>query len=180
MGSTTTAPLHVPLSGLREAGTANTNDATPDHPSAMVTASVVTATFVAFAVCLLHGGVHKKQKINPRAGNESITTVTAPQKSLVNNFMHDGGGTEQPHPSEEEASCLSLWCCFNNLHNDAISKLASIVSFGCLCSMGLDSILCKSPVVWEPLPGKGDVSRGKQGDGNNCCVPAMNAVPIRE
>lgn len=63
------------------------------------------------------------------------------------------GAIEQP-PPQKRMLPASLYCCFNNLHSNVISKLASIVSYGLLCAIKLDSILSKSSVVWEPMPAK--------------------------
>lgn len=117
-------------------------------------------------VCLC-GGVNKSQQINPWATSEIIIMVIAPQKrhspedssvastSFPSNIaLLLSPGWEQSSSSPRRRCFLPLCWCFNNLHSNVISKLASIVSSGLLCAMKLDSILCKSPVVWEPVPTK--------------------------
>lgn len=63
-------------------------------------------------------------------------------------------GWEQSSSSPWRRCFLPLYWCFNNLHSNVISKLASIVSYGLLCAIKPDSNLSKSSVVWEPLPAK--------------------------
>lgn len=63
-------------------------------------------------------------------------------------------GWEQSSSSPWRRCFLPLYWCFNNLHSNVISKLASIVSYGLLCAIKLDSNLSKSSVVWEPVPAK--------------------------
>ena len=63
-------------------------------------------------------------------------------------------GWVQSSSSPRRRCFLPLCWCFNNLHSNVISKLASIVSSGRLCAMKLYSILRESTVVWEPMPAK--------------------------
>lgn len=121
--------------------------------------------FECMCACLC-GGINKIQQISRWATSE-IIMVIAPQKRY---FPQDSRAASTSFPSnialllspgwEQSSSSpwrrcfLPLCWCFNNLHSNVISKLASIVSSGLLCAMKLDSILGKSPVVWEPEPAK--------------------------
>lgn len=121
--------------------------------------------FECMCACLC-GGINKIQQISRWATSE-IIMVIAPQKryfpqdsrvastSFPSNIaLLLSPGWEQSSSSPWRRCFLPLCWCFNNLHSNVISKLASIVSSGLLCAMKLDSILGKSPVVWEPEPAK--------------------------
>lgn len=76
---------------------------------------------LAFERASLCGGVNKSQQISPRATNEIVITVIAPQKrppgrhSCINNFFPEillccwvQVGSNRAAPPEEDASCLSV------------------------------------------------------------------------
>lgn len=86
-------------------------------------------------------------------------------------------GWEQLSSSPWRRCFLPLCWCFNNLHSNVISKLASIVSSGLLCAMKLNSILGKSPVVWEPVPAK--VIRWKKNKGTEITVALQPWMPYQ-
>lgn len=119
--------------------------------------------------CACAVGVNKSQQISLWATSEIIIMVIAPQKealpsgqlSRMNIFFFPADialllspGWAQSSSSPWRRCFLPLCWCFNNLHSNVISKLASIVSSGRLCAMKLHSILRESPVVWEPMPAK--------------------------
>lgn len=118
-------------------------------------------------VCLC-GGVNKSQQISPWATSEislwwlllkrdtSLRTAQWHQH-LFPAILHCCWvqvGSNRAAPSPRRRCFLPLHWCFNNLHSNVISKLASIVSYGLLCAIKLDSNLSKSSVVWEPVPAK--------------------------
>lgn len=115
-----------------------------------------------FESACLRGVVNKSQQISPWVTSEIIIMMIAPQKrhfpqdstvastSFPSNIaLLLSPGWEQSSSSPWRRGFLPLCWCFNNLHSNIISKLASIVSSGLLCAMKLDSILCKSPVVCQ-------------------------------
>lgn len=150
------------------------NATPPKSNSARVTISVVTATSVTFGVWVLVLVLVRLVliKANRLACGQPVRSSLwwlllkkrhFPQDSSVAStsffFPTDialllSPGWAQSSSSPWRRCFLPLCWCFNNLHSNVISKLASIVSSGRLCAMKLHSILCESPVVWEPMPAK--------------------------